>query len=315
MPASDGMPGGPRDLGRATGHTTARVGRVGRALPGATRRILAPGVERMHDLKVFAAALTGEDALARSLAGPDGVLCVAPALSSVFLVEPAAGGGQTGTVAVVGASGGGMVSLVELPRSFQVLRIGHDQDGYVLTREDGRSVRGTPAQFAAHPKLVDREHNPAYEEHLEEAFLATRLIPAHDGTAHAGTEDGGTGDGTEYGGTVHAAGLDIELSFDCAGPEKTAALLPHARRLVADFARIRRAATEFLHAWGAEGDGTDEERLGFAAAMVPTGLVVYRSGDFEVAFEDTSGTYFLDGYWPNIVFRADMTPVDLTVEC
>ncbi|MGW6745284.1 hypothetical protein ACWGDX_31870 [Streptomyces sp. NPDC055025] len=311
MPASDGMPGGPRDLGRVTGRTTARAGRP---FPGAARRILAPGVERMRDLKVFAAALTGEDTLARSLAGPDGVLCVAPALSSVFLVEPAAGGGQTGTVAVVGASGGGMVSLVELPRSFRVLRIGHDQDGYVLTGEDGRSVRGTPAQFAARPKLVGREHNPAYEEHLEEAFLATHLIPADGGTAHAGT-----GDGTQYGqygGTVHAAGLDIELSFDRAGPEKTAALLPHARRLVADFARIRRAATEFLHAWGAEGDGTDEEeRLGFAAAMVPTDLVVYRSGDFEVAFEDTSGTYFLDGYWPNIVFRADMTPVDLTVEC
>ncbi|MFD7969399.1 hypothetical protein [Streptomyces clavifer] len=124
----------------------------------------------MYDLETFASALRGDDVRLREFAGAYGLVCTAVELSSVFVIRPADDGGQRGTLAVVGASGGGGVSEVRLPRSFSVRRIGHDGGCFVLTADDGREVRGTPGQFGAWPKIVTAEHNPAYEQHLEEAY-------------------------------------------------------------------------------------------------------------------------------------------------
>ncbi|WP_345438836.1 hypothetical protein [Actinoallomurus vinaceus] len=198
-------------------------------------------------------------------------------------------------------------------------RIGHDGEHFVLTSADGRSVRGTPQQFTA-PKLLPREHNPSYEEQLEECFLATHLLPG--GRSRPGTSApiGPTLDGshiddmTQGPVVVSAAGQELWVSFDGSGPEKVAELRPHARRLVAAFDRIRRDGIDFLWATGADGDEPDEEKARFAAGMLPDSLVVYRSGDFEVHFDDVDGRYFPEGYWPAVLYRADMTPVAVTVE-
>ncbi|KQX78823.1 hypothetical protein AB0K86_07845 [Streptomyces clavifer] len=277
----------------------------------------------MDDLEIFASALRGDDVRLRELAGEHGLVCTAVEPGSVFLIRPAEDGGQRGTLAVVGASGGGSVSKVRLPRSFPVRRIGYGGGCFVLTAGDGREVRGTPAQFGAWPKILTAEHNPAYEQHLEEAFLATHLFPD-------GPRDPLAAElpppGTAWGGlpadeivrrryvVVPAAGQDLSVSFDCAGPEKVAELLPHALEVVAEFGRIRRTGAEFLWDWGANGDESEEDRAGFLDAVAPTDLVVLRSGDFEVHFDDVSGRYFPDGYWGAVQYRRDMTPASGTME-
>lgn len=272
-------------------------------------------------LEAFASALAGDDRQVRSLAGPDGVVCVAAELSSVFVVRAEAGGAQEGTLAIVGDSGGGIVSTVPLPRSFRVRHIDHDSGRFTVTSSDGRRAYGTPWQFAAHPKIVEEQHNASYQEHLERAFLATHLFPVGPRPgACPPLADPVLGeirfdhDVSYYSATVRAAGRDLWVSFDTAGPDLVAELLPHAGRLVTAFDRVHRDGLAFLWSWGAEGDESDEERERFGHQMRPDGLVVYRSGDFEVHYDDTSGEYFLDGYWPAVVYRGDMTPLTVTVE-
>ncbi|WP_405810373.1 hypothetical protein OG524_13465 [Streptomyces sp. NBC_01520] len=277
----------------------------------------------MDDLEIFASALRGDDVRLRELAGEHGLVCTAAEPASVFLIRPADDGGQRGTLAVVGASGGGSVGKVRLPRSFPVRRIGYDGGCFVLTAGDGREVRGTPGQFGVWPKIVTAEHNPAYEQHLEEAFLATHLLP--DGPREPSAV-GLPSPGAAWGElpadeivrrqyvVVPAAGQELSVSFDCAGPEKVAELLPHTREVVADFGQVRRTGAEFLWDWGANGDESEEDRVGFLDAVAPTDLVVFRSGDFEVHFDDASGRYFPDGYWGAVQYRRDMTPESGTME-
>ncbi|MBG0833137.1 hypothetical protein HS041_36140 [Planomonospora sp. ID67723] len=265
------------------------------------------------DCSVFAAALNGDDTQVRDLAGPDGVFCIAAELCSVFLVEVTADGTQQGTLAYPRG-----ITRVELPRSWPVHRIDHDREHFILTSTDGRSVHGTPRQFAAYPKILPAEHNPSYQEHLEEAFLATHLLPPHPpppGTYASLAEPmlGGHHIDDVVQGTVQvpAAGRDLWVGFDHAGPEKVAELLPHTHRLLAAFDRISRAGTDFLWNRCVDGTESEEERAGLPDAIVPTNLIVYRSADFEVHFQDVSGRYFPDdSYWPCVWYRADMTPVD-----
>ncbi|MFJ8614381.1 hypothetical protein ACIRD4_00770 [Streptomyces clavifer] len=277
----------------------------------------------MDDLEIFASALRGDDVRLRDFAGAYGLVCTAAELSSVFVIRPADDGGQRGALAVVGASGGGGVSAVRLPRSFPVRRVGYEGDCFVLTSIDGREVRGTPEQFSAWPRMITAEHNSSYERQLEEAFLATHLLP-HGRRGTACAERPCTG--REWSALrademvrrqsviVAADGLDLSVSFDCAGPEMTAELLPHAREVVADFGAVRRAGAEFLWGWGANGDESEEDRADFLAAVAPTDLVLFRSGDFEVHFGDASGQYFTDGYWGAVQYRRDMAPASGTME-
>jgi hypothetical protein len=49
--------------------------------------------------------------------------------------------------------------------------------------------------------------------------------------------------------------------------------------------------------------------------MVPTGLYVFSTRDFELHFEGASdGEYFLDNYWPSVQFTPDGMIVDYTIE-
>ncbi|MET8176006.1 hypothetical protein [Streptomyces clavifer] len=277
----------------------------------------------MYDLEIFASALRGDDVRLREFAGAYGLLCTAVELSSVFVIRPADDGTQRGALAVVGASGGGGVSKVRVPRSFPVRRVGYEGDCFVLTADDGREVGGTPGQFGAWPKIVTAGHNPAYEQHLEEAFLATHLLP--DGPRGPSASDLPS-PGASWGElpadeivrrqyvVVPAAGQDLSVSFDCAGPEKVAELLPHAREVVAEFDQVRRTGAEFLWDWGANGDESEEDRAGFLEAVAPADLVVFRSGDFEVHFGDASGRFFPDGYWGAVQYQRDMTPASGTME-
>ncbi|MER5642533.1 hypothetical protein ABT095_37055 [Kitasatospora sp. NPDC002227] len=269
----------------------------------------------MPNSRIIQSALNGDAEELRRVVGPGGLVCVAPGLSSVFVVRTAADGAQTGTVALPGST-----TSVQLPRSFQVRHIGHDRERFTLTSADGRSVTGTPRQFGAYYKVIAEEYNPWYEEHVAEAFLATNLLP--DGlllprVVHADSDPrvgGLQAEGGITGSSVTVAGQQLEIWFDCAGPEKVTVLLPHARRLVAGFERIRRDGAEFIWTAFAEGDETEEEKARFPEVMTPETLVVYRSGDFEVHFGETGSRYFMDGYWPAVQYRADMTPVHATVE-
>ncbi|MER5772567.1 hypothetical protein [Streptomyces sp. NPDC001985] len=260
----------------------------------------------MHALELFTAALNGDDGRLRALAGPTGLLCAVPALSSVLLVENTAGETQRATLALAGPNGGGMVRTVPLPRSFPVRALAEEGGEYVLTGPGGRTVRGTPDQFARHVRLIGPEHDPAYESHREEAFLATHLLPV-GGRRAPGLDGGGEA-------TVTAAGQELSVGFDSAGPEKAAALMPHLRSLLDSFDGVRRAGTAFLWEWGADGTESAGERARFLAGTVPTSLVLLRSGGFELHYEDLGEDAFPEGHWPAVRFLADRTPVDVVVE-
>ncbi|MFD8783644.1 hypothetical protein [Kitasatospora sp. NPDC059599] len=269
----------------------------------------------MPNSRIIASALNGDTEELRRAVGAGGLICVAPELSSVFVVRTAADGAQTATVDLPGST-----AFVRLPRSFRVRRIGHDSERFTLTSADGRSVTGTPRQFSTGYKVIAEEHNPWYEQHVEEAFLATGLRPEgllptrilHVGTTPEPAEP--RPEGRTAGSAAAVPGRRLEMWFDSAGPEKTAELLPHARRLVAEFDRIRRDGTAFIWTAFAEGDETEEEKARFPEVMTPHTLVVYRSGDFEVHFEEPGNRYFMDGYWPAVQYRADLTPVHVTIE-
>lgn len=114
--------------------------------------------------------------------------------------------------------------------------------------------------------------------------------------------------------TVRAADQHISVSFDTREAAVITALLPQAGELLSTFDRIRADATAFLWNWGAEGDGSEDERLGFLRDMRPTTLVVLGSGEFAVHYEEVSEDLFLDGYWPAVHFSTERAPVSVTVE-
>lgn len=271
---------------------------------------------------MFARALRGDRASLEILRRGAHVLCVAEPLSTVLRVVAEPDGGQEAVLATVGASGGGTVLRLAVPRAFRIDAAGHDATHLVLRAADGRTVRATPGQFGTHVRLLPPDHNPLYEEQLAEAFLAAPLLPRGDWRPDRTppVRDEGLGvvtfdrDLVDYGVAVTLDDRPLRLSFDAADAGRTAELAPHARRLAEALPSIGAAGGEFLWSWGADGTEPAEEKARFLDALRPDGLVVYRSGDFEVHFDDTSGDYFPEGYWPAVRYRADRTPVSVSVE-
>ncbi|HEX6352090.1 hypothetical protein [Actinophytocola sp.] len=268
-------------------------------------------------MDVFRDALHGNGKRLRKAAEPDGVFCVAAEPHSVFLVQNSDDGTQSATVGSCGR-----VSIVELPRSFRVQDIAYDAGEFVLTSADGQVAHGSPDQFTAQPRLVAEEHNPRYQEQLTEIFLRTHQLseltqsdkpypPPSVGPELAGPE---LADILRVGQALVPLGEhEVWLSFDYAGPEKVADLLPLARELLADFDRLSRAGAELLWDRTTEGEEIESDRAGFLAEMIATSLVVLLSGDFELHYEGAED-FFMEGYWPSVQFLADRTPVDYVIE-
>lgn len=273
----------------------------------------------MQKIEIFNAALDGDDSRLTRAVGPGGIVCVAPEMSSVFLVAAAADGTQSATIAIIRDYGGGLYEVL-LPKSFRVSQVRHDGTHFILTSADGRSAHGTPFQFAVRPRRIDKENNPSYEEQVEETFLSTHLLPSQDSPAPADASGERLGEHSVddivrgYGASLSVGGEEIWVTFDSAGPEKVAHLLPHVRELLADFEHLTSVGLEFMWNRFADGSETAQDKARFPDEMVPNALVVHRSGDFELHFTDVTCDYYLDGYCPAVVFRADRTPVDITVE-
>ncbi|HEX5401560.1 MAG TPA: hypothetical protein VFX16_04575 [Pseudonocardiaceae bacterium] len=123
--------------------------------------------------------------------------------------------------------------------------------------------------------------------------------------------------GGEYGyyaATVERDGIELPISFDSAGFDRVTALLPRARRLATDIAGLHDRARDLIWFTGADGTETPAERERFESVVRPSHLAVFGTGDFEVCFED-DGSYFPDGYWITVCYRADTTPVHTYVDC
>jgi hypothetical protein len=227
----------------------------------------------MRPLIEYMAALHGEQRL-------DGIVCVAPDLSSVFQVVQD-GERQEGTIALVGSHGGGRTTLVPIPQAFVVAQIDLDGPHFAVTSIDGRQIRATPQQFANVPVLIDARFNQAHEEQLLEQWMSTADRP--DAAATIEWQ------------TVQAGQFKIRLGFDCADAESN---MPKAERILAHFDEVHAAAVDFL---GADGEGRS-----------PGTLVVYRTGDFALHFDNTETND--EAAWPAVQFQADLTPVQVTIE-
>lgn len=269
----------------------------------------------MRELGPFKAAIEGDDTELRNVAGPDAMINIAPDLSSVLVVRPTTEDKQAGTVAIRHDGGGSTLARFGVPGSFRVTAVDRDGDEFVLTADDGRTVHGTPDQFAADPMLVDEEYNPRCAEQREQIFYERHLLPPK---LFSSPEEAPAADVTladenaiaEAGeATVTIGDDELWLSFECGGPGKVRQLLPHARALLADIERIGRDGAEFLWARTAEDDETEEDKAEFLEVARPTSLVIYVSGDFAVHYEETSEVYVMDGYWLAVQFTADRTPV------
>jgi hypothetical protein len=269
----------------------------------------------VRELGPFTAAIEGDDTELRAEAGPDAMINIARDLSSVLVVRPTTEGKQSGTVAVLHEGGGSTLARFGVPRSFRVTAVDRDGAEFVLTADDGRTVHGTPDQFAAEPLLIGEEHNPRYAEQREQIFYERHLLPLNrfSSPAESPTTDRALADEdvvAEAGEVVVTIGDDeLWLSFECAGPGKVRQLLPHARELLADIERIGRDGAEFMWARIAEDDETGKDQDEFLDVARPTSLVIYVSGDFAVHYEETSEVYVMDGYWLAVQFTADRTPV------
>jgi hypothetical protein len=269
----------------------------------------------VENLKTFHDALQGDDHALRAEAGPDALIQIAPELSSVLVVRP----GVDVTLAIVGNENGGhLLGTVYVPASFPIASVGQEGGEFVLTSTDGRTVRGTPDQFAVEPRLIRDEVNPRHDEQREQLFYETHLRPAQrfsspsespaadvalsdpDAVAEAGEA------------MVRVGDRDVWLSFDCAGPEKIREQLPHVRGLLADLDTIGRVGAEFL--WARYEGDPEDDKAEFMALATASSLVVLSNGDFEVHYEETSGVYVMDGYWLAVQFSADRTPVEDLVE-
>jgi hypothetical protein len=269
----------------------------------------------VNDLGTFVAALRGDDTGLRTEAGPDALVRVAPALSSVLVVRADEDGEQTGTVAIVGAEGvGSAVVSFPVPTSFRVTAVGEDGGEFVLTAADGRTVHGTPNQFASMPVHLDEDVDPRRDP----AFFAPHLRP-HERiislpapAADAALSDAETVAAAGEAMVTPPDGQEVWLDFETEG--RVTELLPQARALLADLPGIGRTGAEFLWSRTTEGDETEDDRAEFFEIMKPTSLVLSADGDFTVHYEGAAGTYCMDGYWLSVRFTEDRTPVDHAVE-
>lgn len=270
-----------------------------------------------HDHEIFHAALDGDETALRRAAGPDGVFCLDPEHDEALLVFTGPGGFQQGNVHLPG-----MVSRLEIPHSFRVRDIRRAEVGFVVTSVDGREVRGTARQFGRITRLIGEQHNPAYQDQLAEVFRDTHLLPDDEAfpDAYPPIQDLVLGELVHPGGSRHYAatverhGTALAVEFDSAGVDRVTELLPHARRLADDIAGVHDRARDLMWATGADGTEPPETRAHFDSVVRPSHLTVFRSGDFEVCFED-DGTYLPDSYWLAVCYLADGTPVEVYVDC
>jgi hypothetical protein len=271
-----------------------------------------------HPFEIFEAALNdGDETGLREAAGPDGRFCLDRERHDALLVFTMADGFQAGNVFVTGMRRK-IVSRLDMPRSFQVRDVHREGREFIVTGCDGQAARGTAWQFAACPRLIREEDgNPAYQDQLAEVFLSTHLLPDPELPAEAfpPIHDPVLGEVTfhseHYEAQVEYAGKELWVWFDAAGPDKATELLPHARRLVAGFADLHARGLDMI--WERCADGTEPPgtREHFASVMQPASLTIFRSGDFEVNFEDHTGTYIEEYYWFSVGYRADTVPVSL----
>ncbi|URM91278.1 hypothetical protein LUW75_16275 [Streptomyces sp. MRC013] len=276
----------------------------------------------MRGPEVFARALRGDRASLETLRRGAHVLCVVEPLSTVLRVVAEPDGGQEAVLATVGASGGGTVLRLAVPRAFRIDGAGHDATHLVLRAVDGRTVRATPGQFGTHVRLLPPDHNPLYEEQSTEAFLAAPLLPRGDwppGPHPSGAGRGPRGDHLRPGpgglrGRGHARRPVPATVVRRRRRREDRGTGAPRRRLAEALPSIGAAGGEFLRSRAADGTEPAEEKARFLDALRPGGLVVYRSGGFEVHFDDTSADYFPEGYWPAVRYRADRTPVSVSVE-
>jgi hypothetical protein len=270
----------------------------------------------VQNLKTFHDALQGDDRALRAEAGPDAMIQLAPDLSSVLVARPGIGV----TIAIVGSENGGGSVLRDLhvPTSFAVAAVGRDGGEFVLTSADGRTVRGTPDQFAVEPRLIREEVNPRHDEQRDQLFYETHLRPPRRFSSPsespaadvALSEPDAVADAGEA--MVRIGEREVWLSFECAGPGKVREQLTHVRGLLAELDVVGRAGAEFL--W-ARYEGDDKgDKAEFMSLATATSLVLLSTGDFEVHYEETSGVYCMDGYWLAVQFAADRTPVEDLVE-
>jgi hypothetical protein len=111
--------------------------------------------------------------------------------------------------------------------------------------------------------------------------------------------------------TVTAESIDPDQRLD---PQTVIAVLPRIKSLLADFAALRERATEYLWAWGAGEEETDDDKAEFMRNMVPSTLVIASATTIELHYEDISEKYIQDGYWPAVHFDKDMMPTHVSVE-
>lgn len=259
---------------------------------------------------MYQEAIRGDHSLLLRAVGPTAIFHVSTRLSGVFVVERIDDHWQGATLAFVSGSIAEIQSIF-LPPSFRVTGIGEHGEAFVLTAADGRTVRGTLDQFMAAPKLFAPDDRSAYFEQLEQVFFDRHLLrPRPFGPRRrAPATDMALSDpaavATAGEARVPVGDAEVWLDFDCAWPEKVLQLLPHARRLLAELARIGRAGAEFLWANDPYGDEAT-----FFDAMTPTGLIIFLTGDFEIHYERTNGVLCFEGYWRTVTFTADGTPVD-----
>ncbi|MCP2096277.1 hypothetical protein LV78_004263 [Actinosynnema pretiosum] len=227
----------------------------------------------------------------RAELGPDDLVHLAPELSTGVVVEQKVGG-QTLTIALgYGIPGWGM--HLEVPASFRITEVRHDERELWLVAADGRVAHGTPLQFDQ-PAMVEAEFNPRYEEECVELLMSTHLREESDYSRR------------------EVGGRTVFVQFDSMDPARQRELESHLVGLLARWGELERGALEFVCREMPDEPGELER---FVAAFEARAVTVYRSGDFQVQLNEIEeGEYLLDNYWYTVVHLADGTPVDSYVD-
>jgi hypothetical protein len=253
----------------------------------------------------------------------DAVTGVARALNSVFVVETDPDGRQTGTVALAGPADWPTFGAQDIPRSFRVQRIDHDDRHWILHATDGRTLRATPGQFTNQPPVLSEDVNPSYQAHLEQSWDAIGRMYANDAPDRPVPEIsdellGGfefDEDLYEYSATFEPPSDQVHVHFGTAEPERIRALLPSVRTVLEGFEPIRQAGLRYLWDRSPDDPAAQEAEAEFFREAIAFRLDVYYSGDFILNYSDGGAGFFVDGYWMAVHFRGgDSTPVMLTIE-
>ncbi|AXX30900.1 hypothetical protein KCV87_02390 [Actinosynnema pretiosum subsp. pretiosum] len=242
----------------------------------------------MRLVELVHAAVHGDDAELRALLGPDDLVHYAPELHLGVVVRQQEAG-QAVTIALCG-QGAPPSATLEVPPSFRITEVRHQDGELRLLTEDGRVARGTPHRFRD-VQLVPAEFNPRYREQCVDVLTTAHLRPEE----------------TEYA-ERRAGDRTVLVDLDSAHPERARELEPRLAGLLDRFAALERAALELVSAGIV---GGPEEREPFIAAFRAVSLRVYLSGDFELHLSELEkGSHLLHDYWITVVHLADGTPVD-----